>query len=340
MEETKNDSHVTVVTVTYGDRGHFLELMLRAALAQGVEKIIVVNNGSQWDVAAMIATIDNVRIDLISLEHNLGSAGGYAMGIACARAQGANLIWLLDDDNLPQENCLTELLGAYGTALTEVSRDSLAVLAFRPDHHADVIQGICTHKCVPRSESFLGFHILDIPKKFWRRTPLGRPRPLKEFPLVIHLETAPYSGLLFDMALIENIGLPKTDLVLYADDIELTRRLTRMGGEILLIPQARMVDMEGTWNVKHTGTPNSFMMWLQDGGDFRAYYSARNLSWLETHSKDSFSIIYLLNKWVYLAFLYGIALAKGRLNRFNLLCQAIQDGRKGRLGINSKFRLP
>ena len=113
-----------------------------------------------------------------------------------------------------------------------------------------------------------------------------------------------------------------------------------MGGEILLISQARMIDMEGTWNVKHTGTPSSFMMWLQDGGNFCAYYSARNLSWVETHPKHSFNLIYLLNKWVYLTLLYGIALAKGRLNRFNLLSQAIEDGEKGRLGINSKFRLP
>ena len=45
---------------------------------------------------------------------------------------------------------------------------------------------------------------------------------LKDLPLAIHRETAPYSGLLFDMALIDNIGLPKTDLALYADDIELT----------------------------------------------------------------------------------------------------------------------
>lgn len=341
LEETNGASRVTVVTVTYGERRQFLEPMLRSALAQGVEKIILVNNGSPWDVAAMAAAIDNVRIEVLRLEHNVGSAGGYAMGLVRARAQGAKLIWLLDDDNLSQENCLAILLDAYGSALTQVPRSSLAVLAFRPDHHADVIQGIYPHKRGPRPESFLGFHVLDIPKKFWRRSPLGRPRPLKDLPLSINRDTAPYSGLLFDMALIDNIGLPKTDLVLYADDIELTGRLTHMGGDILLIPKAEITDMDGTWNVKRSRSKNSFMVWLQEGDDFRAYYAIRNLSWIGSRtSKASFNLLYLINKWTYLSILYTMALANGRLPRFRLFLQAIKDGENGHLGINPRFPLP
>jgi GT2 family glycosyltransferase len=340
IEETNSASRVTVVTVTYGERRHFLEPMLRAALAQGVEKIILVNNGAPWDVAAMAATVDSVHIEVFHLGKNMGSAGGFAKGISVAHAQEAELIWLLDDDSLPQENCLEILLDAYKTAIARVSSDRLAVVAFRPDHNTDVIQGINPRTWYSRPSSFLGFHVLDIPLKFWQRTSIGRPRPLNDLPLAIHRETAPYSGMLSDRTLIDSIGLPKTDLVLYADDIELTWRLTRMGGVILLIPKARMIDMEGTWNVKHTSKQNSFMVWLQDGGDFRAYYSARNLTWIGTHLQTRFNLIYITNKLIYLAILYAIALANGRLPRFMLILQAIKDGENCHLGINPEFPLP
>ena len=340
MEETASAEGVTVVTVTYGERQHFLEPMLRATLAQGVGKVILVNNCASWDVAAMAEAIDSVHIEVINLEQNMGSAGGYAMGIALAQAQEGKSIWLLDDDNLPHENCLSILLDAYRTALTQVSRDHLAVVAFRPDHNADVIQGRDSHKLGTRPGSFLGFHVLEIPLKIWHRTSTGKLHPPKDLPSVIRRITAPYSGLLFDKTLIDKIGLPNAELVLYADDIELTGRLTRLGGEILLIPKAGMTDMEGTWNVKRARTRNSFMVWLQDGGDFRAYYSARNLSWIGTHHKTRVDIIYLINKWIYLAILYAIALTKGRVSRFKLLLQAIKDGETGHLGLNSRFPLP
>ena len=340
MEKTNDASRVTVVTVTYGERRHFLERMLRAVLAQGVGRIVLVNNGSLWDVSALAAEIDSARIEVLHLEHNVGSAGGFANGISHALAEGAELIWLLDDDNRPEESCLAYLLYAYDTTIAQVQRDRLAVLAFRHDHQADLIQGVPLCRLNHKPGSFWGFHVLDIPYKLWRRTPWGRPRSPKYLPAAIPLETAPYSGLLFHKSLIDTIGLPKADLVLYADDIELTRRLTHLGGTIMLIPSAVMADMEGTWNVKHATTPNSFMMWLQNGGDFRAYYTARNLTWVETHPMNAPTTIYFLNKWLYLILLYITALAKGRLARFNLLIQAIKDGKNGRLGINPHFLLP
>ena len=68
-------NHVTVVSVTYGDRRQFVEPMLRAALDQGVGKVILVSNGSPWDVEALAASLDSARIEVFRLEHNLGSAG-------------------------------------------------------------------------------------------------------------------------------------------------------------------------------------------------------------------------------------------------------------------------
>lgn len=97
-----NPSQVTVVTVTYGDRRHLLEPVLRAALAQEVGKIIVVNNGTSWNVDALANAMGS-KVIVLNMDGNVGSAGGYSEGIALAMETECKAIWLLDDDNLPKK---------------------------------------------------------------------------------------------------------------------------------------------------------------------------------------------------------------------------------------------
>jgi GT2 family glycosyltransferase len=45
---------------------------------------------------------------------NEGGAGGFHEGIKRAHADGAEWLWLMDDDTIPNSGALTELLGAAG----------------------------------------------------------------------------------------------------------------------------------------------------------------------------------------------------------------------------------
>src|SRR5262249_40401624 len=68
-------------------------------------------NASTDDTAAEVrARFLGVR--LAGLLRNTGGAGGFAYGLAFAVADGADLVWLMDDDTVPEQRALAALLAA------------------------------------------------------------------------------------------------------------------------------------------------------------------------------------------------------------------------------------
>jgi len=327
---------IFAVTVTYGQRRSLLEQMLTATLAEGIRHIIVVDNGADWDVSELVSQYPDAGLHMVSMGSNQGSAAGFAAGISAAMQAGAEMIWLLDDDNRPGVGALPALLTAYQQEARSTATDRLAVLAYRPDHQPGVAMGLPARRVNVRRDSFCGFHVLDIPYKLWSRTPWGRKSGV--VPDIMYLRVAPYSGLLFRRELIVAIGLPDTSFVLYADDTEFTWRITAAGGEITLVTAALVEDLESSWNIKALFR-NSFAGWLEGVGDFRAYYGMRNYSYIDSRLRCHFKFLFFLNRRVYIILLWFFSKRWGRRSRYHLLRNAIDDGLMGRLGVNSKFPL-
>jgi GT2 family glycosyltransferase len=80
-----------------------------------LEKILIVDNGSENDVIIYLESIKNIdkRIELL-LQENLGGAGGFANGMKHALSEFIDLdfLWLMDDDGYPTESALKELVVA------------------------------------------------------------------------------------------------------------------------------------------------------------------------------------------------------------------------------------
>jgi len=334
----KDVNDVTVVTVTYGNRRHLLRQVLNAVRSMDVSKVVVVNNGAAWRVKDELAAAYQGFVDVVEMGANTGSAKGFATGIQRALDLGAEYVWLLDDDNRPRRDTLQKLLNAYMETQKTTPRDRLAVLAFRPEHQADVAMGVPLHRINPRPNSFRGFHVLDIPYKIWRRTPWGKPRVRGKLPETVTLEQAPYSGFLFHRDLIQTIGLPNADFVLYADDNEFTYRIVKKGGRTLLVTAAMIDDLESSWNIKYRFS-NGFVGNLQGAGDFRAYYGTRNGVYLDTISTKKNPFVFWINRMVYMGLLFLYSVALGKNERYCLLREAINDGLIGRLGLNERFPL-
>lgn len=73
--------------------------------------IVVVDNASSDGTGGMLAeAFPNVRV--VTLAENQGATGGFYEGIRIAWADGADWLWLLDDDSVAQPCALKELLGA------------------------------------------------------------------------------------------------------------------------------------------------------------------------------------------------------------------------------------
>lgn len=338
MSSSGPPSPVTVVTVTYGERRALLRQVLDALPGQGVSRAVVVDNGARWSVKDELAAAYGDFVDVVEMGRNTGSAAGFGAGIRRALETGAEFIWLLDDDNRPAPDCLSALSAAYQDLRGQHPADLLAVLAFRPEHQADLAAGVPLRYINPRRNSFRGFHVLDIPYKFWRRTPWGRPYASGGLPARVDRSVAPYSGLFFHRAVAERFGLPRVDFVLYADDTEFTYRLTRAGGRIALITAAAIADLESSWIVRQD-QGSSFSVLLSQGSDLRVYYGTRNGVYFDAHCRANDRLVFALNRWVYLAALTALAQFGGQGARLDLIRQAVRDGLAGRLGMHARFPL-
>ena len=103
---------VSAVVVTYGDRAHLCVQVIERLADIGVLEILLVDNGSS---AAAISVYQKLtdqisQLRILSLEQNLGSAVGFTAGIEHFLSESdGTYICILDDDNLPSENVLSDL---------------------------------------------------------------------------------------------------------------------------------------------------------------------------------------------------------------------------------------
>ena len=331
------ESRTCAVTVTYGDHLNLVRPVLLALLRNTeIWKILLVTNGVRWNVQGLVQELGSDQIEAVELDKNRGSAGGYAAGIKRACDLGAEFIWLLDHDNVPQDRALSELFAAYARLNQEFSTDSLGVVAYRPLHNTDLACGVSARRVKWRPSSFWGFHILDVPYKVWRRTPWGKPRLRGGLPAEVEMSVTMFGGLLFHRAVVEKYGLPREDFVVYADDSEFTHRIVQGGGALRMITAARVDDLDASWYVQQ-GPNNTFARWLKGGSDTRIFYCARNHVYLDRHCLPNRRLMYWVNRRIYCLALWFLALIWGRKRRYSILHKAIRDGLVGRLGIHPEY---
>jgi GT2 family glycosyltransferase len=331
--------HITGVTVTYGARWHYLRQTMHAAQREGVQRMIVVDNGSVDPIASLVQTEFDGFGDVVTLPKNTGSAGGFKRGIRRALQFDSDFLLLLDDDNEIQDGSLNALSAAYHEYARFVHPGLLAMLAYRPDRQADVAGKVPANGMDDDRSAFFGFNLRDLPFKLFRRTHWGQRWIADREPVAqVDVAVAPYSGLYFHRSVPEMHGLPDERFLLYADDTEFSFRLTRNGGKIVLVTDAKLVDLESSWNVR-TRYSNTFDALLQGDGDFRAYYSTRNNAYFERWMRDRNGWLRSLNRSLYLTALRLRAKMTKRQQRFHLLLNAIRDGEAGRLGEHPNFPL-
>lgn len=108
-----------IVITTY-NRAEYLAGLLDsvAALKPAPDGVIVVNNASTDSTSAVIERVRGQLADLPDplpvIEHRLvensGGAGGFSAGVERALAEGAQWMWLMDDD----VTCVPGAIGAFG----------------------------------------------------------------------------------------------------------------------------------------------------------------------------------------------------------------------------------
>ncbi len=164
----------TIVTVTYGDRMPYLRRLIEQAFTfEQITRVLVISNASTAPLEQLTSRWPG-QVRVIPLTHNTGSANGYAVGLEAALAEGAQYIWMMDDDNAPTAAAVRLLHEELARMADEAGLHRAAVLGFRPSQQEDIARGVPRRFAIQPRSSYFGFHVAQLPYKVWRRLPWGR----------------------------------------------------------------------------------------------------------------------------------------------------------------------
>ncbi|MEF3279922.1 MAG: glycosyltransferase [Elusimicrobiota bacterium] len=313
---------ITVVIVTYGNRWNYLSQALNSVKDnQLVSDIIVVDNGSKVDIGNLCKSINSDKICVIRLEKNTGSAGGFYVGIKTAYEKGkGDFIFLLDDDNVVEENCFENLISWY---IKLGNNPKNCLKAFKYNNKSDVLL-MTNYPYLEAYNSFSNFHILNKIKEIFLKPKIQS---------CIKVRAVAYSGFMFHKSVVDEVGYPNKDMILYGDDTEYSLRFKSRGYDIFLILDARLKDLEISWCNKNM-KGNSYF-WGETN-IVRMFYSLRNRVYVEKKYLVKNKLVYFLNFAIYFLWhatstLIIYKFDKRVFKRILLFLKACRKGWKGEL---------
>lgn len=237
---------VVAVVVTYNRLDLLKRLVDRLGAIDEVDETIIVDNASTDGTSEWLRTRDDV-VPLL-LEVNSGGAGGFHDGLAQAVDRGADLIWLMDDDGLPDTDCLKLLLGHadldfWGPLVVDQDDPGRLVFPIRLPGGTRVV-----HELADVQRAATDGLIRDI--------------------------VIPFNGVLVTRELVQKIGLPRKEYFIWGDDHEYRLRAEQAGARIATVTDAHVRHP----SVGDLGTPMAFgkTTYNHSPSELKHYCMARN----------------------------------------------------------------
>ncbi|MEH6671179.1 glycosyltransferase [Halopseudomonas sp.] len=196
------------VIVSY-NRSSLLERCLESIFNQTVMpcSVVVVDNASTDNTVAMLHDkqwVGSPRFQLLRLSENTGGAGGFGAGMEYAFSQGADWVWMMDDDAVPHPEALEKLMAAVKDV--NALYGSLAVC------------GSETSWITPLT----GFEN-------------KRTRRAADIPNIGSVEWLPFLGFTISKEVFSKLGLPDAGFFIAADDFEYSLRAQSHGVRRLIV---------------------------------------------------------------------------------------------------------
>lgn len=193
------------VVVTHRRREQLAQsLKVLSAQTRPLDHLVVVDNADEAAVRELVESCP-LPTSYLGSKHNLGGAGGFALGMLYALSLGADRVWLADDDGRPE------------------GPDVLATLLDCAQRHglAEVSPVVCDIDDPDRLAFPLRRGVA------WRRhrSELGDVETDDLLPGIASL----FNGALFTAAAIDAVGVPDLRLFVRGDEVEVHRRLVRSG---------------------------------------------------------------------------------------------------------------
>jgi len=321
----------TAVIVTYGSRANFARAAVNGSLDAGCHKAVLVCNNCEQSALNVLKDSfgPNDRVTLIYSTTNMGSAGGFGLGIERALVDDPAFLWLLDDDNLPRPNALLEAFSARETAAVVLHNEHIAVLSYRPMNKRQTLRlsGTSEEDSYPRAGSFLYFDV----RRSLRKIILSRREKPRESSSVVTVPYGPYGGLLLPAPIVTRLVLPEKMLTLYEDDTEYTDRIRCAGVSIVLARSSVVDEQEVKWVNSGPGRGPSRL--LDSAHTTKAYYATRNRAYFDRRKAASASKSgwYIVNRTIYTLYLLVHSANRRRWRNLPGLMRAIRHGERENL---------
>lgn len=306
---------VCVMVVTYNRKEYLKQLIENGILNQTypIEKLLIFDNYSSDGTDQMLmnlgvidknevgvineSTYKGIKILYYRNNTNEGGSGGFNGGLKISGELGCDLIWTMDDDVLPDPDCLAKLIqkidGKHRVCIpsrTDERYTDYAIINVNMNN--PFLYNVESKKKKIRNEQIDGDSVV--------------------------VQDMPFEGPLFDTSIVREIGLPKKELFIFYDDSEYAYRASLVT-DILYVKDA----------ILHKQIipkkDNSRMM------GWRAYYAYRNQYWFnKTYEKNLF--VKKLRPLFNHMDLCLRAIIKRKWGNIRVLNKAYHDGTKGLLG--------
>jgi len=213
---------VAIVVVTH-NRAELLDRMLEglARLERPADAVIVVDNASTDETAAVLRRCALHGLQAVRSEQNLGGAGGFHLGMRTAYEQGFDRIWLMDDDVIPAPDCLSVLLAQDEACLTAVREDTAGRLVEKAAVRFDLRNPLAIR-----------------PKTTMVETAFGDRASMPER---VAIENVAFEGFMVRREVVARIGLPDPSYFIFYDDVDFAIRARRAGYTIWAVRDAVLV---------------------------------------------------------------------------------------------------
>lgn len=198
---------IHAVVLTY-NRKELLRRCLEAIQSQTrpCDEILIIDNASQDGTQDMLRGLGLAPRNIYRLAKNVGASGGFNIGFRLGYQRGADFVWMMDDDVLPEPDALQRLLDANET-LSDMglARSYLLSTAYTE-------RGIITN--TPNISPLCN----TIGYRNWPATLAHGLVPVQQ---------ATFVSILVPRKTLDDYGVPFSEMFIWGEDTEYTMRVSR-----------------------------------------------------------------------------------------------------------------
>lgn len=304
-------SRVVAVVVTFNRLALLQRLLATLRDTTRLDEILIVDNASTDGTTEWLASRPwdqlvetKVPVHVEHLGRNSGGAGGFHAGLEVALERGADLAWLMDDDGMPQPDCLDLLLKEsdldfWGPLVVDEAATGRLVFPIRLPGRTRVVDNLADAEAVATAGRIDGIVI-------------------------------PFNGVLVSAELVKEIGLPREEFFIWGDDHEYRMRAEKAGARVATIVGARVHHP----SIGALGTPTMFgsTTYNHSPSNLKHYCMARNnLVNLREYRTPAHALAFAVKTaWFY-------TFTRTSPSRLRLSCEAMWAGLRGDFTGHRRF---